>query len=109
MGFTNTDPLMIKFYIEWLYQIYGVKKTDLILRVSVNANHAHRVQKIVRYWSSITGVSSTQFTKTSLIKATSKKIYPNLEEHQGTLRVKVRRGTELRRRVLGSIAALTIR
>lgn len=109
LGFTNSDPGMITFYIHWLRTVYGIEKKDLILRVSINNQHAERITDIVQYWSLITGISTTQFTKTSLIKIRSKKIYENLHTHFGTLRIKVRRGTELRRRILGSIQALKIK
>ncbi len=108
MGFTNSDPAMITFYIEWLTRIYKIKKIDLILRISINNQHVLRERKIINYWSKVTGIPATQFTKTSFIKVSSKKIYIDPENHFGTLRIKVRRGTELRRRVLGSIASLKI-
>ena len=109
LGFTNSDPAMIQFYIKWLSKIYGIKKEDLILRISINSQHSRRISELIHHWSTVTGVPSVQFTKTSLIKSTSKKIYKNPEEHFGTLRIKVRRGTDLRRRILGSISALVLK
>lgn len=106
LGFTNSDPAMIVFYINWLHATYSIPKADLILRVSINDQHASRVARVLKYWSTITQIPITQFTKISLIKNTSKRIYQNLDTHFGTLRVKVRRGTHLRRRILASIDAL---
>ena len=105
-GLTNSDPAIITTFIEWLRRIYAIPSTDLILRVSVNETHRHRVQIIEKYWSQMTGVPLSQFTSTSLIKARSKKAYADAESHFGTLRVKVRRGTALRRRIMGSIGIL---
>jgi predicted transcriptional regulator len=105
MGFTNSDPTMIGFYIVWLFTCFGIERGSLILRVSINGQHAHRVEEVEEYWSKVSGVPRSQFTKTSLIKAQSKKYAVTLD-HFGTLRVKVRNGTQLRRRVLGSIAAI---
>jgi len=105
LGFTNSDPAMISFYINWLRTVYGISKADLILRVSINDQHTKRITEVLKYWSTTTKIPLSQFTKTSLIKNSSKKIYFDLETHFGTLRVKVRRGTELRRRILGSISA----
>ncbi len=107
LGFTNSDLSLIHFYITWLNKIYKIKNDDLILRVSINMQHKNRDRSILEYWSTQTNIPLTQFTKTSFIKTTSKKIYPNPETHFGTLRIKVRRGTSLRRRILGSISALT--
>lgn len=105
MGFTNSDPSMICFYIKWLHTCYGIESKDLILRVSINSQHSGRVKVVEEHWAKICEVPLKQFTKTSLIKVHSKKHY-NLSEHFGTLRIKIRRGTQLRRRVLGSISAL---
>ncbi len=109
LGFTNSDLSIITFYINWLKRVYEIPTQSLILRVSINEQHFHRVNKVVRYWSNKTGVPVTQFTKTSLIKTASKKNYANLEDHFGTLRIKVRKGTNLRRKILGSISALQIK
>ncbi len=109
LGFTNSDPVMIRFYIEWLKQIYKISKTDLILRISINNQHLSRANEILKYWSNTTSIPVSQFTKTSFIKVGGKKIYSDLTNHFGTLRVKVRRGTELRRRILGSITSFNIK
>lgn len=107
LGFTNSNPLIIKFYITWLEKIYRVTKKDLILRVSINSSHEHRIDQVQKYWSEIVKVSLSQFTKPSLIKTVSQKQYSNQDQHFGTLRVKVRKGTSMRRRILGSISSLS--
>jgi Helix-turn-helix domain len=106
-GFTNSDPLMIVFYIHWLSVCFGIDRADLIARVSINESHEARVLDVESFWSKVTGVPLHQFTKTSLIRSASKKVYKNTSEHFGTLRIKVRRGTRLRRQVLGAIRQLS--
>lgn len=105
-GLTNSDPMIILMFIEWLRRVYAIQTPDLILRISVYATHRTRVAVIEKYWSKITRVPLNQFTTTSLIKARTKKHYANSDTHFGTLRVKVRRGTSLRRRIMGSIDTL---
>lgn len=102
-GVTNSDPEIILTFIRWIRDAYGVSSSDLILRVSVNVSHRTRIHDIERYWSHKIGVPRSQFTKPSLIKTASRKVYSDTEKHLGTLRVKIRRGTALRRRILGSI------
>jgi transcriptional regulator with XRE-family HTH domain len=102
-GFTNSDPSIVQTYITWLEKIYNVKKKDLTLRVSINKLHKDRVSTVIQHWSKFVGVPKSQFTKTSLIKTTTKKHYSNRNQHFGTLRIKVRRGAPLRRQVLGSL------
>ncbi len=107
LGFTNSDPAMVIFYIRWLTFIYNIAPSQLILRVSINSFHSKRVAEVVSFWSKLTGIPHGQFTKTSLIKTTlHKKYLPQESVHYGTLRIKVRNGTSLRRQILGSIEAL---
>lgn len=105
-GFTNSDPSMIRFYIKWLEVVFGVEKKELILRVSINELHKKRNKSIESYWSKITEVPLLQFTKTSFIKTVSKKVYTNQNSHMGTLRIKLRKGTRLRREVIGAIKSI---
>ena len=106
-GFTNSDPRMILFYMRWLNVVFGIKKMDVILRISINQTHKHRIKEVEAYWSKLLDIPHSQFTKTSLIKSTSKKVYKNEQVHMGTLRIKVRKGTSLRREILGAIAHIT--
>ena len=105
-GFTNSDPTIIKFGIQLFREIYGVETKDLILRVGINVIHKRRALEVLQYWVDATGVPLNQFNKTSFIKAKVKKPYENFAEHFGTLRVKVRRSTNLKREIMGSLQAL---
>ena len=103
-GFTNSDPNIIRVYIHWLMSIYKIKRDDLILRVSINKIHQHRKQSVLAFWSRTTNIPLSQFTATSFIQSRVEKHYTNTKLHYGTLRIKVRRGSMLRRRILGSLA-----
>ncbi len=105
-GFTNSDPHMITFYLRWLQVTFSVQTEDLILRVSINQSHKNRIAEVERFWSRHTGVPLHQFTKPSFVRSTSKKVYKNHSSHMGTLRIKVRKGTSLRREVLGAIKSI---
>ncbi len=105
-GFTNSDPDMIKFYILWLAKVFSVKKKDLILRVSINNSHQNRKSEVEKYWVTTTGIPFSQFTKTSFLKSVSSKTYLNHDSHMGTLRIKVKSGTSMRRQIIGAIKSL---
>lgn len=106
-GFTNSDSRMMLFYIKWLKVVFNTEKKNLILRVSINQTHKQRIKEVEMYWSKLLDIPLTQFTKISLIKSTSKKAYQNENIHMGTLRIKVRNGTNLRREILGAIASIS--
>ncbi len=105
-GFTNNDPQMITFYMKWLHVVFGVQTEDVILRVSINQLHVDRISEVETFWARHISVSQSQFTKPSFVHAVSKKIYKNKATHMGTLRIKVRRGTVMRREVLGAIKSI---
>jgi transcriptional regulator with XRE-family HTH domain len=105
-GFTNSDPRMIVFYLLWLHTVFKVNNIDLIARVSINSAHQSRAEEVEKYWSRTTRIPRSQFTKISFLKSQSKKVYTNTENYYGTLRVKVRRGTTMRREVLGAIVEI---
>ncbi len=104
LGFTNSDPRMIRTFILWIQKVYGISREDLILRVGINAAYKSHQDSALTYWAKVTNTSRAQFTKTSLIQ-TRLKSYDagSAKKYFGTLRVKVRRATHLRRRIMGSI------
>lgn len=106
-GFTNSDPRMISMYLRWLSQCLNIQNSDLILRVSINKLHQNREKAVIDFWSKVTDVPRSQFTKTSFLTSKSKKKYVNHDEHYGTLRIKVRRGMKLKYKILGAIEGLT--
>ncbi|MCX6760656.1 MAG: hypothetical protein NTZ84_00910 [Candidatus Nealsonbacteria bacterium] len=106
VGFTNSDPKMIVFILEWLEKICGILKTNLFLQVKINRIHKKRIKKVEKYWSNLTNIPLDQFNKTVLIKSTTKKIYPNPDVYYGTLRIIVHKGTRLRRKISGWIEGL---
>ncbi|KPJ54957.1 hypothetical protein AMJ47_02710 [Parcubacteria bacterium DG_72] len=106
VGFTNSDPKMILFMLKWFKDICGVSDDRITLQVKINEAHKDRVGDVEDYWSRITKVSRDQFNKTVLIKTKSKKDYSNFNEHFGTLRITIKNGTQIRRKIMGWIDGL---
>ena len=106
VGFTNSDPKMILFMLKWFKRCCKVDHNRFSLRVGINEIHKNRIKKVEKYWSQLTKIPLSQFNKTSLKKAKIQKVYKNYNEHYGTLRIKVRRGTKLRRKIDGWIKGL---
>ncbi|MBI2030154.1 hypothetical protein HYT05_00870 [Candidatus Kaiserbacteria bacterium] len=102
-GLTNTDPYIIKTFIYWLKHAYQIPAHDLILRVTINETHRARSHQIEKYWAKQTSIPLSQFTQPSFIHTAHSRSFENPEKYVGTLRIKVRRGTALRRRILGSL------
>ncbi len=106
VGFTNSDIHAIRFFIRWIKEFYGIPKSRISARLTVNVSHARFSQKIQSRWRRDTGLSPKSFTQTSIIKTKTKKRYTSEKTYRGTLRVKVRQGTDIHRRILGSLDRL---
>ncbi|MDP3770631.1 MAG: hypothetical protein Q8R40_06935 [bacterium] len=100
-GFTNSDFRMITLMIQWLQEICGVSKERISLRVCINIAHKNRLKDIQRFWSEATKIPLHQFSNPTLIRVHNKKHYADSSRYFGTLRVKVIKGTSLRRKIMG--------
>ena len=103
LGFTNSNPHMIRFYFKWL-NLWNVKKDSLIFRLTLNKFFRKEEHKIKFFWINFLDIKKEQFSKTTYIQTNLKKTsVQNIEKYKGTLRVKVRKGTYLRNKILGAI------
>ncbi len=109
LSFTNSDPKMVLLMLKWFKEICKVPEDKFSLQIRINKIHKSRVKETENYWSKLTGIPLSQFTKTVLIKTKSKKIYPNPDTYFGTLRILVHQGTRLRRKIHGWIEGLVKR
>lgn len=89
LGFCNSDPEMIKFYIKWLKKAFNIDSKDLILRLTLNESYKENVSDIENFWSNETGVSLEQFGKSFYQKTKWRKQF-NTENYHGVLRVHVK-------------------
>lgn len=102
----NSDPKMVKFFLQWLKLCFSVSVSDIKCYVGINEMHRDREDIVKQYWSDITGIPLSQFTKTSFKKVQNKKVYANFHEHYGTFVVKTARSGSLYYRVMGLIEGL---
>ena len=104
-SFSNSSPKMVIWILTWFEKIFHVDRERFIIQIRINKIHAGRVKEVEAYWSKLTGIPLTQFTKTILIQVKNKKVYSD-NNHYGTVRVSVRKGTQIRRKILGCIEGL---
>lgn len=103
LGFTNSNLNIIKFYIKWL-NLFKVGKDDLIFRITVNEIFRPQAQMVKQFWVKNLKVKENQFSTTTFIKTNLKKAdISNLDTYHGILRVKVRKGGNLRDKIIGAI------
>ncbi len=105
-SFSNSSPQMILWILKWFREVCGVSKDRFIIQIRINKIHKNRVSEIENYWSKLLKIPFSQFTKTILIRSKVKKVYPENNLYYGTVRVKVRKATALRRKINGFVEGL---
>lgn len=61
VDFANSDPRMISLFLVFLRKLYKLDETRLRIYLYCHANQ--NVNEIIRFWSTLTNISPTQFTK----------------------------------------------
>ncbi len=89
LGFCNSDPRMIKFYLYWLRSFLNVEDKDLVARLTLNESYQNKIKPIEQYWSEITGIPLNQFSKPFYQRTQWKKQY-NTDNYHGVLRIHVK-------------------
>lgn len=106
VGFANSDPDMVRFFIRWLVECCDVPKERLKFRLGVNEQYREKIKIMEAYWADSLGVSLSQFQKPFFQKVAWKKMYDNPELYRGVLRVRVSKSTDLLRKIHGWIEGL---
>lgn len=108
LGFANSDPQMIRFFLNWLVKSCKVPKKDIRLRVGLNISHKHRIKEVEKYWSRVTKIPLTQFQKSFFQKFIWKKEFPHPNKYFGVLRIRANKQLPLFRRINGWIEGLRL-
>ncbi|MGB2762349.1 MAG: hypothetical protein WBC21_02290 [Minisyncoccales bacterium] len=88
LQFSNSDPVMIKLMIKFFKKICKSPKEKIRATVQIHPNVTS--EKAINYWSRISGVSKTQFTKCySRLTSSSKQKRPFNTLPYGTLRIAI--------------------
>lgn len=83
VGFTNSDPLLIKTFIALFRKSFAVDEQKFRVLMHLHAYHNEKSQK--NFWSDLTGIPKYKFQKTYL-KANSRKRIR--EGYQGCISIK---------------------
>ena len=100
--FSNSDPQMIKVFLQWLLEIIKLPKKRISFSIYIHDSHKNRVEEVKRYWSEKTG-----FTKENFQQVYFKRNKVNTKRRNigntyfGLLRVLVTESSGLNRRIQG--------
>lgn len=97
--FVNSDPGMITVFLAWLH-LLGVERKHL--RFAVHIHETADVAAAEMFWAKHVGIETADLLKTSLKKHNPRTNRKNTDEgYRGCLRVGVRGGADLYRRIEG--------
>ncbi|MBI2326581.1 hypothetical protein HYU91_04325 [Candidatus Collierbacteria bacterium] len=106
LGLATLDPKMAKFYVYWLVKSLEIKRDGLLFRVTANEAYEERVHEMEKYWAELLEVDLSQFRKPFFQKVKQIKVYANSDNYHGVIRIRVRRGLDLLRKMRGWMAGL---
>jgi hypothetical protein len=102
LQFSNMDPKMIQIFLVWLLKVCKIDKNMIVFNIFLHQTHKNRVEEVRGYWSKITGFPVESFSsvywKKNKLRTNRKNIR---EEYHGVLKIKVKRSSNLVRKIAG--------
>ena len=103
--FTNSDPIMVKFYCEWLQKYCKINKSDVKFELYIH--EGCDVESAKSYWKRIIPLMGDKIIPVRFKKGNSKSYRKNKgKNYFGVIRIVVKRSTSLNRRIMGWVEEL---
>ncbi len=106
LRFANSDPYMIKLFLNWLKEA-NINKKRICFDIYLHDNNKHCVSKVIEYWSHRTGFSKRLFRvyfKKNIPNTKRKNIHP--DTYFGLVRIYVKESSELVRKINGWVEGI---
>lgn len=101
--FSNSDPLMIKFFYQWLLKICKVVREDIYFEIYIH--QGCDVVKIKEFWSYFLKINIDNFDKIRYKPNKFKNYRRNIgEDYYGVVRIVVRKSANLNRKIMGWVS-----
>ncbi len=96
---TNSDPLLIYFFVKWLEEIFSIPASGLRMRLNIYPQQDE--EKLKEFWSNLTKIPMNGFRK-SFVKPPNKFFKKN-NLYYGTARIEVPKSGNKKHRIHGWI------
>lgn len=104
--FVNSDPDMVNLMKKFLTQVLKVPVADIVCSIQINKIHESRIETVLSFWKKLLKLPGGQLRKPYYVNTKISKIYENHDHYYGICRLMVRRGMNLKYRMLGLIKAI---
>lgn len=102
--FSNSDPRLIKLFLEWLTTIGGITRKEIAFDIFIHRDKKRPIRDVITYWSKVTGSPSNYFSHVYFLRRSKKKsVRMDEKKNFGFLRIRVRASTSLLRQINGWI------
>lgn len=102
--FSNSDPMMLCFFIMWLKKYLKVLDNEIVFEMYIHENHKEKKNDFINYWSKILNYPVSKFDRVYYKKHNLKTKRKNIgDKYHGQLVIIVRKSTNLNRKITGWI------
>ena len=105
--FSNSDPQMIKLFLEWLCKICKIAPKDIYFEIYLHETASYRKKEIQNYWLEITNFPPAQFKEIIWKKHNLNPKRKNIgNDYHGQLRICVKKSSNFNRKITGWIEGI---
>ena len=110
VDFSNSDPDMCRFFVNWLQTSLRIKPERIGFCIYIHESQRNKSDEALDYWSDIVGFSKDKFNKTCFTKTVYPRKHKRVDKgnYYGQLRIRVRKGTNLNRKIAGWIDGICL-
>jgi len=106
--FVNSDPDMILIMKKFLVEVMKVNPDDIVCGIQINRIHEQRIEQVLIFWKKLLKLQSSQIRKPYFVNTKVNKVYENYDRYYGVCRLFVRKGKNLKYKILGLIQAVKV-
>ncbi len=108
--FTNSDPRMVRFFYAWLINICKIPTENIKFEIYIHEKSANDLENVRGYWAEILQLPLILFWTVYLKKGTLATKRHNIgRNYYGLLAIRVKKSTNLNRKIEGWIKGISTR
>lgn len=105
--FGNSDPYMVKLFLKWLFDVFGLNRDRIRFEIYIHENYKHRLDSVKKFWAEVTKFDLTNFQTVYFKRHGVRTNRKNVgDDYHGLLRVGVRASSHLNRKITGWIEGI---
>lgn len=108
--FSNSDPRMIRIYLKWLRECLKISEDQLVIEIYIHRTYKRSIENLKHHWAAITNIPFSRFEKVYFKRNKVHSFRKNRgAEYGGVLRIRIRKSTDLNRKIAGWIEGICLR